>query len=96
MKKTYGDRMVMVGGLDIQMYGRMNVIEDEIRKNIRDTFEILAPNGGFITMCAVAHSAYDDVINEEITKCSRYYYGHHPDLDQEIDLLNASIAVVKK
>lgn len=96
MKKTYGDHMVMVGGLDIQMYGRPNVTEEAIRKNIRDTFELMAPGGGFIPMCAVAYSAYDDVINDEMVKCAQDYYGPRPDAGKDLDLLDAGIAVVKE
>lgn len=79
IKKAYGDRMVLVGGFNNQMYGRMNVTEEEIRENIRETFEILAPGGGYIPMCAVAYSQYDDVINDEITKCAKKYYGPRPE-----------------
>lgn len=79
MKKTYGKRMVLLGGLDTQMFGRPNVTEEAIRRNIRETFEILAPGGGFIPMCVVAYSAYDDVINDEMQKCGRNYYGPRPD-----------------
>ncbi|MDC7289230.1 hypothetical protein NXH76_15615 [Blautia schinkii] len=96
LKKNYGDRMVMVGALDIQMYGNLNVTEDDIRKNIRDTFALMAPGGGFIPMCAVAYSKFDDVINDEMVQCAKLYYGPRPDEGAKVDLLDAGIAVVKR
>lgn len=96
LKKKYGERMVMVGGLDIQMYGRPNTTEEDIRKNVRETFEIMAPGGGFIPMCAVAYSDHDEAITDEMIKCARNYYGHRPDPDEKPDMLNAGIAVVKR
>lgn len=96
LKKNYGNRMVMVGALDIQMYGNLNVTEDDIRKNIRDTFALMAPGGGFIPMCAVAYSKFDDVINDEMVQCAKLYYGPRPDEGAKVDLLDAGIAVVKR
>ena len=95
LKKNYGGRLTMVGALDIQLFGRPNVTEEEIRQNIRDTFSIMAPGGDFIPMCAVAYSAHEDLINREMVECAKDYYGPRPDEGQPVDLLDAGIAVVK-
>ncbi len=79
MKKAYGSRMVMVGALDTQMFGRTNAKPEEIVKNIEETFAIMAPGGNYIPMSAVAYSAYSDLINETIIRCGSQYYGPRPE-----------------
>lgn len=96
LKKEYGDRMTMLGALDIQMYGRPNVTEEDIRKNIEETFAIMASGGGFIPMCAVAYSDHEDFINKEMVRCANQYYNPRPDAGEELDLISAGIAVVKR
>lgn len=79
MKAAYGNKMVMLGGMDTQLFGRMNVTPEEIRESIRHSFEIMAPGGNYIPMAAVSYSAYGDLINEEFIRCGSQYYGPRPD-----------------
>ena len=78
MKKAYGSRMVMLGAMDTQMFGRTNAKPEEIVKNIEETFAIMAPGGNFIPMANVAFSAHGDLIKKTILECGSRYYGPRP------------------
>jgi uroporphyrinogen decarboxylase len=44
-KERYGDRIALLGGIDVDFIARTN--EDEIRKRVRETLDICQPGGGY-------------------------------------------------
>ncbi len=44
-KKTYGDRMTLLGGIDVDFLCRSS--PDEVRKRVRDTLDVCQPGGGY-------------------------------------------------
>jgi len=44
-KKLYGDRIALLGGIDVDFLCRAN--EDEIRRRVRETLEVCVPGGGY-------------------------------------------------
>ena len=44
-KKTYGRKMALIGGIDIDFLCRQS--ESAIRKRVRDTLEVCLPGGGY-------------------------------------------------
>ncbi len=45
VKKQYGDRMSILGGIDVDFLCRAG--EDQIRKRVRETLEVCQPGGGY-------------------------------------------------
>lgn len=87
IKKKYGNSLVLQGG-----WGTNNrllsadVTDEEIRQSIRDTFEMLAPGGGFCYGGGFLGAIGDTemrrrskVLNDEAKYLAKTFYKTHPD-----------------
>ena len=83
IKKKYGRRLAINGGFEYMMPDTWPVVdEEEVRNVVRETFDMLAPDGGFIFMGGVKHLDFMDpdvqrvnaMIADEAEKLSTQYY----------------------
>jgi len=83
MKKKYGRRLVINGGFELDIPATWPEFdEEEVRNAVRDTFEMLAPGGGFMFNGGIKSLNFTDpdvqrinaVITDEAEKLSTQYY----------------------
>lgn len=83
IKKKFGRKLVINGGFEFDMPATWpEVDEEEVRNAVRETFDILAPEGGFMFQGGVKSLDFHDpdvqrinaMIIDEAEKLSRQYY----------------------
>ncbi len=70
IKKNHPKDLVIVGGWDYR--GRLcdeDIGEDEFKQTIIDTYDRLAPGGGFISMCGVSGDFNDETVKKKSRWC---------------------------
>lgn len=75
IKEQYGDKMIFAGCVDPQVTDVPGATEEDIRKAVRDTIDILGKNGGLMASSAVMFSTVrgvDAIIDDEGKKYGRY------------------------
>jgi len=74
-KRDYGDRISLLGGIDV---GRMTQLpEDELRKYVREVLEVCAPGGGYTVGSGNCFACYIPVANymAMLEEAEAYSYG---------------------
>ncbi len=77
LKKTYGDKMCFLGGIDSQLLGRPGVTADEIRVEVRKRIDEMAPGGGYIagpSQLTVYNKEIMAVMMDEINTYGKDFY----------------------
>lgn len=77
MKEKYGDKMVFLGGFDNQLIDSPVTSEEEVRANVRETMDILAPGGGFIPRYT-GIGQNTPILMDEVRKYGKNFYGPRP------------------
>ena len=67
MKQKYGSKLAINGGFEFRMPSTWPVVdEEEVREEVRKTFDRLAPNGGFIFNGMITSLDYFDPKVQEV------------------------------
>lgn len=75
MKEKHGNDIIFAGGVDPQITDAPGATENDIRKAVRDTIDILGKDGGLLCSSSVMFSTVDGVdaiIDDEGSKYGRY------------------------
>ena len=80
LQEQYKGKITFQGGLDAAVVDRADSTEEEIRADVRHCCETYAKNGFFIPSITYGgpgciHPGADDIINDEIDKCSEEFFG---------------------
>ena len=80
LQKQIGGRMALMGGIDAAIVDRANSTEEEIRAEVQRVCRSYCPQGNFIPSVTYGgpgfiHPGVDDIVNEEIDKCSAEFFG---------------------
>ena len=76
VKRRYGDRICLLGNIDLNLLGAGS--PDEVRDEVRRVFRILAPRGGYICTSGNSLAAYLDPANVRAMVESVKYLGRYP------------------
>jgi hypothetical protein len=83
MKKKYGRKLAINGGFELDMPGTWPEFDEEkVRNAVRETFDMLAPDGGFMFNGGIKSLNFADpdvqkinaVIIDEAERLSTQYY----------------------
>lgn len=74
IKKTYGDRLTMVGGLNNQVIDRESVDEETIRQEVRRAMDAYAGGGNYIPSAIYTKQRTVDIASDEIARYGKYIY----------------------
>lgn len=81
LKEKYGDKIILVGGIDNQgVTNQPNATEEQIRAEVRRAIDAFAPGGGYICgdtdgVCVVPSAL--EIIVDEYEKYGRNYYSQN-------------------
>lgn len=74
VKEKYGKQLTLVGGFDSQhVTDKPDATPDEIRANIHETFDALAPGGGYVCFGLSPNKAFAPILIEEHKKLATKY-----------------------
>lgn len=74
IKKKYGDKLVMSGGMDDYFLDSPKITEEELRKYVRDKVDLLAPGGGYLPKPNAKSLKNNGILMDELAKYTKDYY----------------------
>lgn len=74
IKKKYGDKLVLSGGMDDYFLDSSSITEEELRQYVRDKVDHLAIGGGFIPKPGAKTLKNNGILMDELAKYIKNYY----------------------
>lgn len=74
IKKLYGDKLVLSGGMDDYFLDSPSMTEEKLRQYVRDKIDLLAPGGGFIPKPNAKKLENNGILLDELAKYTKDYY----------------------
>ncbi|MBF7097675.1 uroporphyrinogen decarboxylase/cobalamine-independent methonine synthase family protein [Alkalibacter mobilis] len=78
IKERFGKELVFFGGFNSQLLDLPDLNAEDAKKHVEETFQIMAPGGGWVPVSGAYYGPNVNVINDEITRCANEYYGVRP------------------
>ena len=74
IKKEYGNKITLTGGLNNQYLDRGDVSEEMVRAEVRRTLDLYAPGGNYIPYMIYSNQEKLNIINDEVEKYGAIIY----------------------